>query len=80
MSEEEVSVIAYSGYRGEETPKKFTYHGKEIEVIEILGRWIEEEFVNKATRRFFRVKGSEGPIYKIYYDDVKLEWFLNVED
>jgi len=41
MPEEKVNVIAYSGYRGEETPKKFTYHGKQIEVVEILSRWIE---------------------------------------
>jgi hypothetical protein len=80
MSEERVSVIAYSGYRGEETPKEFFLHGKQIEVVEILGRWIEEGSVNRATKRFFRVKGSKGPIYKIYYDNERLEWFLKTED
>ena len=73
MPEEKVSVIAYSGYRGEETPKKFILHSRQIEVAEILSRWIEEGSVNRATKRFFRVKGSEGLIYKIYYDDGKLE-------
>ena len=80
MPEERVRVIAYSGSRGEETPKKFFLHGKQIEVVEILSRWIEEGSVSRATKRFFRVKGSEGPIYKIYYDDEKLEWFLKTED
>jgi len=80
MPEEKISVIAYSGYRGEETPKKFILHSRQIEVVEILSRWIEEGPVNRATKRFFRVKGSEGLIYKIYYDDGKLEWFLKTGD
>ncbi len=79
MPEERVRVIAYSGYRGEETPKKFILHGKQMEVVEILSRWIEEGSVNRATKRFFRVKGSEGSIHRIYYDDGKLEWFLKIE-
>jgi hypothetical protein len=80
MPDERVRVIAYSSCRGEETPKKFFLHSKQIEVVEILGRWIEEGSVNKATKRFFRVKGSEGPIYKIYCDNEGLEWFLKTED
>ena len=43
MPDEKVSVIAYSGYRGEETPKKFIHHGKQIEVVEILSRWTFNE-------------------------------------
>jgi hypothetical protein len=80
MPEEKVNVIAYSGYRGEETPKKVILHSRQIEVVEILSRWIEEGSVNRATKRFFRVKGREGLIYKIYYDDGKLEWFLKTGD
>ena len=79
MPEKKVSVIAYSGYRGEETPKKFTLNGKEIEVVEILNRWIEEGSVNRSTKRFFRVKGGDGSIHNIYYAEEKLEWFLKTE-
>jgi hypothetical protein len=80
MPEEKISVIAYSGYRGEETPKKIILHGDQIEAVEILDRWVEEEPVNRARKRFFRVKGREGTIHKIYYDDGILEWFLKTED
>ena len=80
MPEEKISVIAYSGYRGEETPKKIILHGNQIEVIEILDRWVEEGSVNRATKRFFRVKGSDGTIHKIYYDEGIFEWFLKTED
>jgi len=31
-----IEVIAYSGYRGEETPRAFTLQDKRIEVVEIL--------------------------------------------
>jgi hypothetical protein len=80
MPEKKISVIAYSGYRGEETPKKIILHGDQMEVVEILDRWVEEGSVNRATKRFFRAKGSEGTVHKIYYDDGKLEWFLKTED
>ena len=80
MPEEKIGVIAYSGYRGEETPRKIILHGDPIEVVEILDRWVEEGPVNRATKRFLRVKGSEGTIHKIYYDDGTVEWFLKTED
>jgi len=80
MPEEKIGVIAYSGYRGEETPRKIILHGDPIEVVEILDRWVEEESVSRARKRFFRVKGSEGAIHKIYYDEGILEWFLKTED
>lgn len=43
MPEEKVNVIAYSGYRGEETPKKFILHDKQIEAVDILSRWTFNE-------------------------------------
>jgi len=79
MPEEKVSVIAYSGYRGEETPKKFILHGKQIEVVEILSRWLEEGSGDKSIKRFFKAKGSEGLTHKIYYDENKIEWFYEIE-
>ena len=47
MPEERIRVIAYSGYRGEVTSKTFFLHGKQIEVVEILSRWIEEGSINR---------------------------------
>jgi hypothetical protein len=46
----------------------------------LFSRWIEEGSVDRATKRFFKVRGSEGAIHRIYYDDGKLEWFLKTED
>jgi hypothetical protein len=36
MSNERIEVIAYSGYRGEETPRAMILHNEKIEVVEIL--------------------------------------------
>jgi hypothetical protein len=36
MSEEKIEVIAYSGYRGEETPRAILLHGKRISEANIL--------------------------------------------
>ena len=74
-SEKRVKVIAYSGYRGEETPRIILIHGERIEVIEILSRWVEERSKNRTRKRFYRVRGNDGLIHRIYYDERAMEWF-----
>ena len=75
MSEIKIRVIAYSGYRGEETPRTILLHGERIEVSEILRQWIEEKSGDRARKRFYQVKGSDGNLYMIYYDEKAMEWF-----
>jgi hypothetical protein len=79
-SEGKIEVIAYSGCRGEETPRTILFRWKRIEVIEILKQWIEERFDNRNIRRFYQVKGSDGNLYTIYHDEKSMEWFqINIE-
>jgi hypothetical protein len=80
MSHEKIKVIAYSGYRGEESPRIFTLHDEEIEIVEILSMWVEEDIKDKKRKRFFRVKGNDGYRYDIYYDEKTKEWFLAVKN
>ncbi len=80
MSEEKIEVIAYSGYRGEETPREILFHGERIEVTEILKRWIEERLGDRSRRRFFEIRGSDRTIHLIYYDEKAKEWFCVVKD
>ena len=75
MSEEKVHVMAYSGNRGEETPRTLMLGGRRIEVVEIQESWIEEGVGDRTTRRFFKVKGSDGGIHKIFYDEKAAEWY-----
>jgi hypothetical protein len=79
MTDKKIKVTAYSGYREEESPRSFILNDKKINVIKILNMWIEEDIRNKSRKRFFKVKGSDGYTYRIYYDEKKNEWFLAVK-
>ena len=69
VAEEQIIVTAYSGYRGEETPREFIFHGKKVKVVEILTAWIEQGTGYKAIKKFFEVKGNDGSIHKIHHDE-----------
>jgi hypothetical protein len=75
MSEEKIEVFAYSGYRGEETPRAFILHNEKIEILEILSRWVEEGFEDRIRKRVLKVKGSDGANHEIFYDEKTTEWF-----
>jgi hypothetical protein len=49
---------------------------KKVEIIEILDRWIEEGLNDRTRKRFFKVKGSDGLIYKIFMDERSHAWFM----
>ena len=74
-SKERIKVIAYSGYRGEETPRTILFHGERIEVSEILSQWIEENSEDRSRKRFYQIKGSDGKLHRIYYDEKAMAWF-----
>ena len=80
MCDQRIKVIAYSGYRGEETPRAMILRGERIEVVGILRRWTEEGVGDRARKRFMIVKGNDGILHKIYYDEKTMEWFHRVEE
>jgi hypothetical protein len=75
MGGERIEVVAYSGYRGEERPRVILRNGERIEVLVVLGVWTEERVGDRATKRWFSVKGSDGSVHKIFYDEKVKEWF-----
>jgi hypothetical protein len=76
VTKERIEVMSYSGYRGEETPRSFTARCGTIEITEILDRWIEEDMNNRTRKRFFKVKGRNSYIYKIYMEEETQAWFI----
>lgn len=80
MPNARIEVIAYSGYRGEETPRAFTLQDKTIEVAEIQERWVEEGLNDRTIKRFYKVKGTDGAIHQIFYDEKAMEWYYKLED
>jgi hypothetical protein len=79
MSYQNIRVIAYSGYRGDENPRAFFINNEKITVVEILDMWIEESLPDTTKKRFFMVKGDDKQKYKIYNDGKTLEWFCEMK-
>ena len=75
MSYEKIEVIAFSSYRGEESPRVFILQGEKIQIMEILNMWIEEGIEDKTRKRLFEVRGSDGYMHKLYYAEKTMEWF-----
>lgn len=65
-----VTVEAYAGYKGEETPRAFTLDGVRLLVSEIVARWYTE------THSYFRVCASDQQRYVLRYDLDNLSWEL----
>jgi hypothetical protein len=74
MSYENIKVISYSGYRGNEGPRALLINDEIITVVEIVDKWIEENFSDRTRKRFFIVKTHDKQQYKIYIDEKTLEW------
>lgn len=75
MSRGKVEVVAYSGYRGEETPRVFKWRGEKVEVAKIWSRWIGEGVGDRDTKREFKLMGTDGIAYCLIYDEQTQEWF-----
>ncbi len=74
MPAERIDVISYSGRRGDERPQVFILRGLRIDILEIMDQWIEEGVKHRVRKRYFKIKGSDGNIHRIYYDERRLEW------
>ncbi len=67
-------VVCYSGHRADESPQRFTLAGREIEVEEILDRWIDPD------HRYFKLRGDDGGIYILRHDITADSWELILYD
>ena len=76
MADKKIDVVCYAGYKGEESPRSFLLGDERIEVASITKEWVEENAADITRRRFFRVKGSNGFMYTLYYDEGVSAWFL----
>jgi hypothetical protein len=65
-----VRVECYAGYRAEESPQRFFIGTHEIQVTEIIDRWLDPH------RSHFKVRGGDGGIYILRYDHDTDTWDL----
>ena len=66
----EIRVECYSGYRGEETPRRFWLQKKRIEIKEVIDRWLDPD------HRYFKVIGDDDSTYILRHDSETYEWSL----
>ena len=70
MADIGVRVDCYSGYRGEQEPRRFHFGPRKLEVSEILDRWLGPD------HRYFKLLGSDGDTYILRHDVESHDWTL----
>ena len=69
-----ITVECYAGHRGEESPRRFSMGEKQIEVSEILDRWLAPD------HRYFKIRGDDEAIYILRQDIETGQWELTMFD
>jgi hypothetical protein len=71
-------VQCYSGVKADETPRRFTWEGRKIEVGEVLDRWYQVETQPEWPRAdYFKVRAVDEGEYLLKHDLESDEWFLS---
>ena len=66
----EIAVECYAGYRGEETPRRFSIGERPVQVTRIIDRWVTPDY------RYFRVEGGDGRVYLLGQNVASGKWEL----
>ena len=69
-----IHVECYSGYRGEQTPRRFVDGARRIEVREVLDTWLAPD------HRYFKVACDDGFTYLLRHDVRGGFWSLAGQD
>jgi hypothetical protein len=65
-----IRVECYSGYRGEETPRRFWMASRCVQVDQVMDRWLAPD------HRYFKILGDDGDIYILRHDARTGAWEL----
>jgi hypothetical protein len=68
----EVQVEHRTDHLGVEIPMRFRFDGREIEIVEIVDQWYGPDY------RYFKIKGDEGNLYILRFDEGRVEWELRM--
>lgn len=64
----QVRVDCYSGYRGEETPRRIHLGARKVEVVNVLDRWLAPD------HRYFKIIGDDRAVYILRHDVEQNLW------
>ena len=63
-----------AGHRAEESPRRFFIGQREINVDEIIDRWLD------PSCSYFKLRGDDGGIYILRYDHAADTWEMTLFD
>jgi hypothetical protein len=66
----EISVECYAGYRGEETPRRFSFGERPVRVVRVVARWVTPDY------RYFKLEGNDGRAYVLRQNVARGNWEL----
>ena len=69
-----IRVECYAGYRGEETPRRLHLGQHDVDLLEVLDRWLSPD------HRYFKCLGDDEAIYILRHDVVTDSWELTLYD
>jgi len=69
-----LQVECYAGYRGEQTPRRFSIGTRNLEVLDVIDQWLEPD------HRYFKVRGDDDGIYILRHDVASNRWELTLYD
>lgn len=67
-----IRVECYAGYRGEETPRRFFLGNRQVEVRQVLDRWLAPD------HRYFKVQGDDDGVYILRHEVAGQRWELTM--
>lgn len=65
-----VEVDCYAGHRGEEEPRRFRLAAADIEIADVVDRWLAPD------HRYFKVRDARGDVYILRHDVRSHAWEL----
>lgn len=72
-----IQVACYAGMKADETPRRFKWEERSVEVAEVLDRWFQIESQPEWPRAdYFKVRGDDGRQYLLKHDLESDAWFL----
>jgi hypothetical protein len=69
-----IRVECHAGHRAEESPRRFFLGKREINVSEIIDRWLD------PAHSYFKLRGDDGGIYVLRYDRASDCWEMILFD
>ena len=79
MNFERIQVECYSGYKLNERPTAFTYHGHRREIREIVDRWYEGDMdPTRPEVIYFKIKTTEDGIFILRYLSLFASWSIGI--